>query len=311
MPASIGFLTFPDFQVQDLAGPLSVFELANSLLDKPAYELSIVSKKGGLVKSSTTFEIMSNAVPERPFDTLIVVGGEGCCPPRAIGDLVSVVSRHFSAGRRISSICTGAFVLAEAGVLHGCAATIHWKCVQTLQQLYPDISVETDRIFVRSGTVWTSAGVLAGIDLALALVEEDLGPTLARSVAREMVMYYRRPGVEKQRSTLLEVEASSDRIRAAINYVRENLCSSLSVESLAEIACLSTRQFSRLFVKETGETPARTIEKIRSEVALSLIRDSHEPLGKIAARVGFASPRQMHRAFVRLYGDPPQKFRWQ
>jgi transcriptional regulator GlxA family with amidase domain len=178
-----------------------------------------------------------------------------------------------------------------------------------LQRLFPQIHVESDRIYVKEGSIWTSAGVTAGIDLALALIEEDLGHEVARDPARELVVYYRRPGGQSQFSALLELEPASDRIRRALTFARDNLHKPLTVERLAKAACLSPRQFGRIFLAETGQTPARAIERLRAEAARQQVERSNEPIETVARSVGFSDPERMRRAFVRAFGNPPQALR--
>ena len=210
---------------------------------------------------------------------------------------------------RLASVCIGAFLLAEAGLLDGRRATTHWSCVRDLRQRFPAVTVEGDRIFVADGPVWTSAGVTAGIDLALALIETDHGRDLVRSVARELVVYHRRPGGQSQFSAMSELEPASDRMRLALAFAREHLAEPLTVERLADAARLSPRQFGRAFHRETGETPARAVERLRVEAARLRLQDGAEPVEFIARAVGFNDPERMRRAFVKRYGQPPQAVR--
>ncbi len=211
--------------------------------------------------------------------------------------------------RRVTSVCTGAFLLANAGLLEGRRATTHWRYAGVLQSRFPAIRVDADRIFVADAGVWTSAGVTAGIDLALALIEEDYGSELARTIARDLVVPYRRPGGQSQFSTLLELEPTSDRVRQALAFAREHLHERLPVERLAEAACISARHFGRLFLSETGETPARAVERLRVEAARPRVEESREPLEMIARKVGFGDVEGMRRSFVRLCGQTPQTLR--
>jgi transcriptional regulator GlxA family with amidase domain len=209
----------------------------------------------------------------------------------------------------VTSVCTGAFLLAEARLLDGRRATTHWRYAANLQREFPRVKVESDRIFVKDGSVWTSAGITAGIDLALALIEEDLGIDVSRAVARELVVYHRRSGGQSQFSALLELEPESDRIRRALAFARDHLAEPLSVERLAAAAGIGPRQFSRAFRAETGETPARAIERLRTEAARLRVEAETEPIEQIAAAAGFADPERMRRAFVRRFGQPPQALR--
>ena len=222
---------------------------------------------------------------------------------------VEAVRRLAAGAVRIASVCTGAFSLAEGGLLDGRRATTHWACARELQARYPAVRVEADRIHVADGPVWTSAGITAGIDLALALIEADHGVELARAVAREMVVHHRRPGGQSQFSASSLMEPATDRIRLALAHAREHLSEPLPLERLADAARLSSRQFGRLFRRETGETPARAVERLRVEVARRRLEDGSEPVEQIARAVGFNDPERMRRAFVARFGQPPQAVR--
>jgi transcriptional regulator GlxA family with amidase domain len=308
MTPTIGFLVYPDFQILDLGGPLATFQIAGRLSPDAPYALPVLSLRGGLVASSSGLAVMTEAIDDRDFDTLVVVGGIGARTD-ATPALAAMVRACTPRTRRVASVCTGAFILAEAGLLDGRAATTHWRHVAALQRLYPKVKVTGDRIFTRDGAIWSSAGISAGIDLALALIEADRGIELARAVARDLVVYHRRPGGQSQFSTMLDLDPESDRIRAALAFAREHLHEKLPVERLAEIACLSPRQFGRAFLAETGETPAKAVERLRAEAARLRIETSAEPLEIIARQVGFSDPERMRRAFLRSFGQPPQGIR--
>jgi transcriptional regulator GlxA family with amidase domain len=211
--------------------------------------------------------------------------------------------------RRIAAICTGAFVLAEAGLLNGRRATTHWMHARDMQQQFPDVKMDEDRIFINDGPIWTSAGMTAGIDLGLALVENDLGPELAKSVARKLVVYHRRGGGQSQFSALLELSPKSDRIQAALTYARDNMHKPLTVPELADAAHLSPRQFSRAFHAETGQSPAKAIENLRVEAARNLMEQSRHSIDIVARQTGFSDRDHMRRAFLRAFGQPPQVLR--
>ena len=206
----------------------------------------------------------------------------------------------------MTSVCTGAFVLAEAGLLEGRRATTHWSHAAELQRLFPLLKIEVDRIFVRDGQVWTSAGMSACIDLALALLEDDLGGELARSIAKKLVLHHRRAGGQSQFSVLSEMEIGSGRIQSALDYAKNHLHERLSVEKLAEIANLSPRQFSRAFRTGTGHSPAKAIEKLRLETARAMVDAGQHSVDRIAVKTGFNDADRMRRAFLRAYGAPPQ-----
>ncbi len=285
----------------------TVFETANMVANEPAYELHFVSETGGAVKTSSGMTLDTEAFSSAPFDTLIVGGAATREVPSAamIRFIEAAPRRH----RRIAAVCTGAFVLAEAGLLDGRRATTHWLHARELQKKLPKVKVDEDLIFINDGAIWTSAGMTAGIDLGLALVESDLGPELTKSVARKLVIYHRRAGGQSQFSTLLELEPKSDRIQTALAYAREHLHTPLTVPQLAEAACLSPRQFSRAFHAETGQSPAKAIENMRVEAARSLMELTRHPIDVVARQTGFSDRDHMRRAFLRAFGQPPQTLR--
>jgi transcriptional regulator GlxA family with amidase domain len=303
----VGFFVFPDHQILDLAGPFAVFETAARLSGRPLYALGTLSRAGGLVASRGGVPVATKAVDRAHLDTLVVCGGEIASMLKP-GE-VQAVARLASRASRIASVCTGAFLLAEAGLLDGRRATTHWRMANRLQKGYPKIEVDADRIFIADQNVWSSAGVTAGIDLALALIEADHGPELARQVAREMVVYHRRAGGQSQFAPISQMEPESDRIRIALAFARDHLHEPLPIERLAEAAHLSVRQFGRAFRRETGETPAKAVERLRVEAARVRLQEGSEPIEMIAQAVGFTDPERMRRAFVKLFGMSPQAIR--
>lgn len=302
----IGYAVFPGFQVMSFAA-LSVFEFANIVAKEDIYEVRVLSENGGWVKSSTGLAVETEALRSPRFDTLIVGGGVDIQP--APPGLVRFVRKALKSSRRVASICTGASVLAEAGVLDGRRATTHWVHARELQRRFPRLKMEEDRIFIVDGPVWTSAGMSAGIDLALAMVEKDLGAELARLVAKYLVVYHRRSGGQSQFSALLELEPKSDRIQSALAYARQNLRAPLSVDRLAQAAHLSTRQFSRAFRSETGQSPAKAVEHLRVEAARLMMEQGRLSIDVVARETGFADRDRMRRAFLRAFGQPPQVIR--
>ena len=302
----IGFVVNPGFQIMSLAA-MSVFEFANVAAGVPAYEVQLLSEHGGPVVNSLGFAMQTKAFGTPAYDTLIVGGGTGIDP--ITPGVAAWLRRAAKRARRVCSICTGAFALAEAGLLDGRRATTHWMYARELVRRYPTVRLEEDRIFVADGPVWTSAGMTAGLDLALALVEADRGEEVARQIARALVMYHRRAGGQSQFSTLLEIAPRSDRIQRALSHAKQNLKSALSVEELAEAAALSPRQFSRLFHAETGRTPAKAVENLRVEAARLMMEDGRHPIEVIAHETGFADRERMRRAFLRAFGQPPQAIR--
>lgn len=302
----IGIVVFPGFQVLDLVAA-SVFELANQQADKPVYEIELVSERGGDIVSSSGIQVRSTPLGNGSFDTLMVTGA--MTPAESSAGLLAFLRSALPDTRRMTSICTGAYILAEAGLLDGRRATTHWHHARDLQHRFPKVRVEEDRIFINDGPVWTSAGMTACIDLTLALVEADIGVEAARAIAKKLVVYHRRAGGQSQFSALLDMEPKSDRIQKALTYAKSHLRKPLSVEEMASVANLSSRQFSRAFISETGQSPARAVEKLRVEAARSLIEAGRHPLETVANMAGFGDPERMRRAFVRTLGQPPQTVR--
>jgi transcriptional regulator GlxA family with amidase domain len=302
----IGFIVLPGFQLMSLA-VLSVFEFANKELGEPVYDVHLLSETGESIRGSIGVSVATERFDDANFDTLIVGGSAvvGSLTPGVIKFLQQALRRS----RRVAATCTGAFILAEAGLLDGRRATTHWYRARELQARFPKVKVEEDRIFIIDGPVWTSAGMTAGIDLALAKVEKDLGAELARLVARKLVVYHRRAGGQSQFSALLELEPKSDRIQGALAYARRNLATPLTVGQLAEAAHLSPRQFSRAFRAETGQSPAKAVENLRLEAARLMMEQSRHPIDVIARQTGFADRDRMRRAFLRAFGQPPQAIR--
>lgn len=302
----IGFVIYPGYSVMALT-VASVFETVNLFSDVPEYEVHFVSVDGGMVRSSSGLATQSEELGDQLFDTLIIGGSTDISSFPA--ELIASIRNTAQQSRRTASICTGAFLLAEAGLLDGRHATTHWIHARDLQNRFPKVKVDEDKIFINDGPIWTSAGMTAGLDLALALVESDLGLDVAKSVARKLVVYHRRAGGQSQFSTLLELEPKSDRIRMALTYARENLQKPLNVDDLANASHLSPRQFSRAFKAETGQSPAKAIENLRLETAKDLLEHSQHPLEVIARQTGFDDPDRMRRAFLRAFGQPPQVIR--
>jgi transcriptional regulator GlxA family with amidase domain len=302
----IGFIVYPGFQLVCLAAS-SVFEVADLVLESPNYEVSIRSEAGGLIRGTGTVTVLSEPLGSDTFDSIVVCGG--AAHPEASEELLEYLRQASATTRRIAAICTGAFILAQAGLLANRRATTHWMMVTELKRRYPDVEVEADRIFVQDGQIWTSAGMSAGIDLALAMVEDDHGIEVARTIARQLVLYHRRAGGQSQHSTLLELAPKSDRIQDALTYARSNLKNPLSLDELAEAARLSSRQFSRAFRDETGQTPAKAVERLRVEAARQMLEQGRHTIETIAHETGFADRERMRRAFLRTIGQPPQAVR--
>ena len=306
----VGYMLSNGFQILSLATQ-TVFEYANVVAGEPFYEVENFSLEGGEVRSSLGLTVGSRALgPNSQADTWIVAGVNNPLAAPSPDAVLGFIQDASTQARRMTAICTGGFVLAEAGLLAGRRATTHWAYARELQRRYPDIRVEEDRIYITDGPMWTSAGMTAGLDLTLAIVEKDLGNEVARSVAHKLVMHHlRRAGGQSQHSEMLNLAPKSDRIQNALNYARQHLSRPLSVEELAESVHLSPRQFSRVFTAETGQSPAKAIESLRLEAARLMIEQSRHSLDVIAKETGFRDRRHMREAFIRGFGMPPQAIR--
>ena len=309
MARDIGFLVFDGFQLLDAAGPISAFEIGGRYAPG-AYRLHVLAKAAGAVPSSAGASMQAEAFASAPpLDTLVVAGGDGTYEAIHDAEIVGFVREAAGVCRRVASVCSGTFILAEAGLLDGRRATTHWSRSQLFAKRYPNVRLEPDRIFVRDGPVWSSAGITAGIDLALALIAEDLGEDVARRTAQQLVVYRRRPGGQSQFSALLEMERPDGRFSALLGWARERLGEALTVERLADRAGMSPRNFARRFAEETGVTPARAVERLRVDAARDRVEGGGAPIDAIAAQTGFGDPERMRRAFVRAFGQPPQALR--
>jgi transcriptional regulator GlxA family with amidase domain len=307
-PRTVAFVIFPDFQLLDAAGPIAAFEIATHAPANP-YRLRVVAAEAGLVRSSSGISMPAEALSRlHDADTLIVAGGQGTRAVMTTGALTAPLKRLFPHVRRMASVCSGAFILAAAGLLDGKRATTHWRQAPRLARLFPKVQVEPDRIHVHDGKIWTSAGVTAGIDLALAMIGEDLGEDVATAVAREMVVYAKRPGGQAQHSALLDLDSDSDRFAKLNAWMREHLAEDLSVERLAHEAAMSERNFARAYAEETGVTPAKAVERLRADAARAALEGGGQ-IQEIARKTGFGDPERMRRAFIRLYGAPPATLR--
>jgi len=310
----VEILAFPSVQLLDVAGPLQVFASANDLAasGRP-YVPTVIARRGGSVGSSAGLGLAAQPLPPttEPVDTLIVAGGGGVHAASQDDALVASLTQRAGVARRVASVCTGAFLLARAGLLDGRRAVTHWSRCAELARRYPAVRVEPDPIFIQDGAVWTSAGVTSGIDLALALVEADLGRAAALAVARQLVVFLKRPGGQAQFSATLKMQheaggADFERLHA---WIAEHLASNLSVTALAEQAGMSERSFVRRYCRSTGETPARAVEQMRVEAARQMLGETSEPIKRIASRCGFGSEETMRRSFLRLLATTPQDYR--
>jgi transcriptional regulator GlxA family with amidase domain len=243
------------------------------------------------------------------LDTLVVAGGNGALAAARSAEMLTLLKETARETRRIASVCDGAYLLAEAGLLDGRRATTHWEVSVDFVRRYPNVRLDADRIFVNDGNVWTSAGITAGIDLALALIGGDLGEEVARRTAQKLVVYHRRPGGQSQFSGLIDVDRQDGRFAELLYWIRSHLSEPLTVENLADQAAMSPRHFSRAFTTETGLTPAKAVERLRVEAARALVESSSDPIDQIGFAVGFTDPERMRRAFIRAFGQPPQALR--
>ena len=311
----VDVLTYPAVQLLDVTGPIQVFASANDCVSRtggaPPYRLRVVAQGGEGVTASAGVALAAGALTrvDEALDTLLVAGGEGAEAAAENPVLVDWVRERAVQARRVASVCTGAFLLAAAGILDGRRAATHWMYCGKLAQRFPGVHVEPDPIFVRDGPVWTSAGVTAGIDLALALVEEDLGRSVALAVARYLVVFLKRPGGQAQFSAALALQAAEDKFGALHEWINGHLAHDLSLSVLAAQAAMSERSFSRHYAAATGQTPARAIERLRLDAARRLLSESRLSVKRIARSCGFGSEETMRRSFLRLLSVAPQDYR--
>jgi transcriptional regulator GlxA family with amidase domain len=310
-------VAFEDFQILDVTGPLEAFSQATHILEDAGgggrgYRVQLVARSAGTLAASSGLTLVAGALRQVPdhYDTLLVAGGRGIA--RAVRDqrLVDWLGQQPARARRVASVCTGAFLLARAGVLDGKRATTHWDSSEALARYYPKVRVESDRIFVKDGAVYTSAGVTAGIDLALAMIAEDHGRKLALEVARQLVVFLQRPGGQSQFSSQLGAQvAETDPIAEVLAYVEGHLSSDLSVPVLARRAAMSPRHFARCFGRELGVTPARFVHTARLAAARRRLEESGHGLDRIAEEAGFGTAETLRRAFAEGIGITPSEYR--
>jgi transcriptional regulator GlxA family with amidase domain len=302
----VGLILCPDFQ-SVCFGAVAAFDIANKQAGEKLYDVRVLSEEGGPLASSSGMQVITERFDQGSYDTIIVAAGLEI--PRSSPGLVRLLRTAARDARRVASICLGSFVLGDAGLLNGRRATTHWRYANAMQERFPACQVDKDKIFVADGHIWTSAGMTAGVDMVVGMIERDLGIERARSVATGMVMYHRRPGGQSQHSRLLELGTQEDRIQNVLSYARENLRENLTVEGLAGVACLSPRQFTRLFRAATGTTPAKAVEALRLEAAKLMLEQSRLPIEVVAREVGFANRERMRQAFVRAHGEVPRAIR--
>ncbi|MEM7750944.1 MAG: helix-turn-helix domain-containing protein [Pseudomonadota bacterium] len=315
MPPLVVFIVYPGIKLFDLAGPLQVFADTTSKADgNRLYETAVASEPGGIVSTDTGTDVTTvklSTIMRRKVDTLLVVGGSVAKEAARDEILISKLSRLSARCRRIGSICTGAFLLAEAGLLDGKRAVTHWESCGALGSAFPSVMVDHDPIFIRDGEVWTSAGVSAGVDLALAMVEADYGHATAMDVARSLVVFLKRPGGQSQFSSLLTVQAGdeSGRFGELHDWIAEHLHEDLSVEALARQCGMSGRNFSRVYKTVVGVPPARSIELIRLDAAKRMLQKNELSLKLVSSRCGFGDEQRLRQVFLRHLGIPPSDYR--
>jgi len=308
-------LVFPAVQLLDVAGPLQVFATANDLTMRDGgakpYAPRVVAPVGNSVIASAGLGLAVEPLPDStvPVDTLVIAGGPGVHAAAEDPALVEWVAARAMASRRVASVCTGAFLLAASGLLDGRRAATHWSFCDELARRYPAITVEPDPIFLCDGGVWTSAGVASGIDLALALVEQDLGRALALAVARHLVVFLKRPGGQSQFSATLSLQSSEDSFGSLHDWISVHLAENITLSCLADQVGMSERSFSRHYAARTGQTPARAVERLRVEAARRLLSETRLPVKRISQRCGFGSEETMRRSFLRQIAVTPQDYR--
>jgi transcriptional regulator GlxA family with amidase domain len=311
----IEILTYPAVQILDVTGPVQVFASANDFVvaagDAPPYRINVVAPGGKSATASSGLTLAAGPLTQsgEAIDTLLVAGGKGADAAAEDPALLEWVRQRAPQARRVASVCTGAILLAAAGLLDGRRAVTHWEYCASLARRFPAVRVEPDPIYLFDDGVWTSAGVTAGIDLCLALVEEDLGRAAALAVARYLVVFLKRPGGQAQYSAALALQAAEDKFGALHDWINGHLAEDLSLTVLADQAGMSERTFSRHYAEATGQTPARAIERLRVEAARRLLSESRTPVKRIAQRCGFGSEETMRRSFLRLLTVSPQDYR--
>jgi len=308
MSRKLAVVVFPGFQLLDAAGPISAFDIA-ARFSPQAYDIHVLAPGGGAVASTAGVTFAAEDLGDGPWDTIMVAGGDARQSLREFGQIVDWLRRAAPTARRVTSVCSGAYFLAEAGLLEGRRATTHWSRTEHFARRYPGIRLDADRIFIRDGNVWTSGGITAGIDLTLALIEDDLGSEVARRTAQQLVVHQRRPGGQSQFSALVELGGHSGRFAELMDWMRAHLAEPLTVERLAGQAAMSPRNFARAFTAETGTTPAKAVERLRLEAARTAVETGHAPIDRVAETAGFGDPERMRRAFLRAFGQPPQALR--
>jgi len=306
------FVIFDRFQPLDLVGPHEVFQQAGRI--SRGYDCQVVAPVAGPVRSDSGLEVQAGHgvgdLDPGGIDTLVVAGGEGVDEARSDPALVGWIATAGATARRVTSVCSGVFLLAAAGLAGGRRVTSHWSRADQLTREHPELTVDCDPIFIRDGRIWTSAGVTAGMDLALALVEDDLGRDVAHSIAQELVLFLRRPGSQSQFSVpLWSSQPSTDSIRAVVSAIQAGPGARHTISDLAARARLSPRHLQRRFTAELGVPPSAYVERVRIEAARRALADGHDPVAAIARRCGFGTAESLRRAFHRHLGVAPSDYR--
>jgi transcriptional regulator GlxA family with amidase domain len=315
----VALIAFPDVQILDVTGPLEVFARASRWLREhgrrshDVYQIELLARTAGPLVTSSGLRLIADRGVDGvrgSIDTLLVAGGIGTAEAMRDARVLAALRRLAPRARRFGSVCSGTFVLAAAGLLDGRRVTTHWSACERLARMFPSLHVDPDPIFVRDGNVYTSAGVTAGMDLALALVEDDEGRDVALHVARELVLFLRRPGGQSQFSAQLATQAADrEPLRELQVWIADHLAADLSVEALAARVAMSPRNFARVFAHEVGLTPARFVEKMRVEAARRRLEESAHGVDEVAADCGFGSAESMRRAFLRTVHVTPSAYR--
>lgn len=313
-PIRVVIVLFPRTKLLDVTGPLQVFNDAKRADGSAVYEIILTSEDGGPVETDAGVPLPSIRLAEaaaRPIDTLLVSGGRSALDAAGSAALLAFLRDQSGKVRRLGSICLGAFILAAAGMLDGCEATTHWEYTERLSTAHPATTVRPDAIFVSNGRIWTSAGVSTGIDMALAMIEEDLGRKTALDLARDLVLYLKRPGGQAQFSGELQRQSrdAAGRFDALHAHMREHATGDLSVPELARIIAMSPRHFARVYTQQTGISPAKAVEAVRLDLARDLLEETDIGIQQVAVRAGFGDDERLRRAFLRRYGVAPGEYR--
>ncbi|WP_290699865.1 helix-turn-helix domain-containing protein [Amphritea sp.] len=311
---NIVFIVFPETKLLDLAGPLQVFNDAELASGESLYETHVASLSGGQISTDTVVSLNSKPISSlivKEIDTLIISGGKGALSAANDVDFMNAIQPLFKSCRRAGSICTGAFILAASGLLTGKCAVTHWDSCGLLQKMYPDVQVQKNPIYLNDDSTWSSAGVTAGIDMALAMVAEDFGNESALSIARSLVTYMFRPGGQSQFSEMLQIQDTDKKGRfdSLHKFITENLTSDLRVERLADQMNMSSRNFARVYQRETGSSPAKVVERMRTERAQRLLEETNLPISEVARQVGFDDEERLRRTFIRHVCVAPMSYR--